>query len=163
MSNGEQPISPKPGNLRLNSFKYGSDCSFKYADRDSNCIECNCRRCCDDLLKPIMESVASEKKTRVFPLLSDTLWHLASAPEDLLGGGGWLLHGGADRHLYVPVQKCVWAVQADHGHVRGRVSFCAQDHVFKAFSPLISSEQQTWDFLFIKISLHLFDLSDFVI
>lgn len=49
---------------------------------------------------------------------------MASGPEDVLGGGGWLLHGGLDSHLHVPVQKCVWAVQTDHGHVGGRVSFC---------------------------------------
>ncbi len=49
---------------------------------------------------------------------------MASAPEDVLGGGGGLLHGGVDRHLHVPVQKCVCAVQTDHAHVRGRVSYC---------------------------------------
>lgn len=46
---------------------------------------------------------------------------MASAAEEVLGGGGWLLHGGADSHLHVPIQKCVRAVQTDHGHVRGRV------------------------------------------
>lgn len=47
---------------------------------------------------------------------------MAPAPEDLLGGGGGILHGGADRHLHVPVPKRVGTVQADHGHVRGGVS-----------------------------------------
>lgn len=49
---------------------------------------------------------------------------MAPAPEDVLGGGGRLLHGGAHSHLHVPVQKCVGAVQTDHGHVGGGVSFC---------------------------------------
>lgn len=57
-------------------------------------------------------------------LLSDTLRCVAEAPENVLGCSGRLLHGGADRHLHVPVQKCVWAVQTDNGHVRGRVSVC---------------------------------------
>lgn len=61
-------------------------------------------------------------------LLSDTLWHVASAPENILGCSGWLLHGGIDRHLHVPVQKCVWAVQTDNGHVRGRVSVSNPTH-----------------------------------
>lgn len=60
----------------------------------------------------------------MFPLTSDPLRRVASAPEDVLGGGGRLLHGGVDSHLHVPVQKCVWAVQTDHGHVGGRVGFC---------------------------------------
>lgn len=53
---------------------------------------------------------------------------MASDPKDVLGGGGRLLHGGVDCHLHVSVQKCVWAVQTDHGHVRRRVSFCALTH-----------------------------------
>lgn len=56
--------------------------------------------------------------------LSDTLPLVAAAPENLLGCRGGLLHGGADRHLHVPVQKCVWALQTDNGHVWGRVSVC---------------------------------------
>jgi len=48
---------------------------------------------------------------------------VASGAEDVLGGGGRLLHVGVDSHLHVPVQKCVWAVQTDYGHVGGRVSF----------------------------------------
>lgn len=53
---------------------------------------------------------------------SDALRCVASGSEDLLGRGGGLLHGGADRHLHVPVQKRVGTVQTDHGHVRGGVS-----------------------------------------
>lgn len=55
---------------------------------------------------------------------------MAPSPEDVLGGGCWLLHGGVDSHLHVPVQKCVWAVQTNHGHVRGRVRLilhCTKD------------------------------------
>lgn len=47
---------------------------------------------------------------------------MASAAEEVLGGDGRLLHAGVDSHLHVSVQKCVWAAQTDHGHVRGRVS-----------------------------------------
>lgn len=54
--------------------------------------------------------------------LSDALRRVASAPENVLGGRGGLLHGGIDCHLHVPVQKCVRAVQTDNGHVRRRVS-----------------------------------------
>lgn len=61
-------------------------------------------------------------------LLSDTLWTVASAPENILGCRGGLLHGGIDRHLHVPVQECFWAVQADNGHVRGRVSVWKSTH-----------------------------------
>lgn len=42
---------------------------------------------------------------------------MAAGAEDVLGGGGRVLHGGVDRHLHVPVQKRVRAVQTDHGHV----------------------------------------------
>lgn len=65
-----------------------------------------------------------EKVLHRFSLRSDPLRRLASGAEDFLGGGGGLLHGGVDRRLHVPVQKCVWAVDTDHGHVGGRVSFC---------------------------------------
>lgn len=54
--------------------------------------------------------------------LPDALRRVASAPENLLGRRGGLLHGGVDCHLHVPVQKRVWAVQTDNGHVRRRVS-----------------------------------------
>lgn len=47
---------------------------------------------------------------------------MASGPEDVLGCGGGLLDGGADRHLHVPVQECVSSVQTNYGHVGGRVS-----------------------------------------
>lgn len=57
-------------------------------------------------------------------VVSDALRCVAPAPEDVLGGGSRILHGGADRHLHVPVQECVESVQTDHGHVRGGVSFC---------------------------------------
>lgn len=53
-----------------------------------------------------------------------TLRCVASAPEEVLGSCGWLLHGGADSCLHVPVQKRVWAFQTDHGHVRGWVRLC---------------------------------------
>lgn len=53
---------------------------------------------------------------------TDALRRVASRPEDLLGSGGGILHGGADCHLHVPVQKRVGTVQTDHGHVRGGVS-----------------------------------------
>lgn len=48
---------------------------------------------------------------------------MAPGPEDVLVGGGRLLHVGANSHLHVPVQKCVRALQTDHGHVGGRVRF----------------------------------------
>lgn len=59
---------------------------------------------------------------------------MASTPEDVLGSGCWLLHGGVDSYLHVPVQKRVWAIQTNHGDVRGRVSliqYCAE--VFRNF------------------------------
>lgn len=97
---------------------WGANCPFKYANRDLNYNECNSRV--------------------TFSLPSDALRRVASAPQDVLGGGGRLLHGGFDRHLHVPVQKCVWAVQTDHGHVRGRVSFCVSAHIDSFFRLLKS-------------------------
>lgn len=56
---------------------------------------------------------------------------MASDPQNILGRSGRLLHGGIDRHLHVPVQECFWAVQADNGHVRGRVSvYLHTGHVY---------------------------------
>lgn len=105
---------------------------IKYGNRELNYNECNSKTSCENFLRAIimLRSVASEKRKAptaflcLRPLPSDPLRRVASSPEDVLGSGGWLLHGGLDSHLHVPVQKCVWAVQTDHGHVRGRVSFC---------------------------------------
>ena len=59
-----------------------------------------------------------------FGVSSDPVRCVAEDSEDLLGGGGGLLHVGADRHLHVPVQDRLRAVPGNHGHVRGRVSVC---------------------------------------
>lgn len=70
-----------------------------------------------------LRSEACGKSCAACSVPLDALWCVAPAPEDLLGGGGGVLHGGADRHLHVPVQKCLRTVQTDHGHVRGGVSW----------------------------------------
>lgn len=51
-----------------------------------------------------------QKNFVLFSAPTDPLRCVAAAPEDLLGRGGGILHGGFDRHLHVPVQKCVRAV-----------------------------------------------------
>ena len=57
------------------------------------------------------------------PLLpSGPVRRVAEDPEDLLGGGGRLLHVCADRHLHVPVQDRLRDAAGHPGHVRGRVS-----------------------------------------
>lgn len=71
-----------------------------------------------------MNKLRSEiaEKLAVCSAATDPLRRMATASEDLLGCGGGILHGGADRHLHVPVQKRVGTVQTNHGHVRGGVS-----------------------------------------
>lgn len=83
---------------------------------------------------------------------------MAPAPEDLLGGGGGVLHGGADRHLHVPVQKCLRTVQTDHGHVRGGVSR------FNFINPVVSalaacSPPFVYGNVFVFLCAHLNDQS----
>lgn len=79
--------------------------------------------------------------------LPDALQRVASAPENVLGRRGGLLHGGIDCHLHVPVQKCVWAVQTDNGHVRRRVSISTATRL---------CWWQKWDTLRIDILLMLY-------
>lgn len=146
---------------QLSRRDYLWKCQLKYANGDLNFKDRRIR--CENFLKPIMMSKA------VSSLPSDPLWCVASDPKDVLGCGGRLLHGGVDRHLHVSVQKCVRAVQTDHGHVRRRVSFCAFTLVdlsllflFRLFCEYVNcacrwilSEQ-------LKILLHLSKFSVFV-
>lgn len=82
------------------------------------------------IIKLLLKPVETErKKYYMFCRPTDPLRCLASTPEDILGCGGGLLHGGVDSHLHLPVQKCIWSVHTDHGHVRRGVSSCVSAHI----------------------------------